>query len=199
MEPYQQSANPAPAQYDFITNPGKPPKKSLFGGGKNSLLVMIIAGLGLLTLIILLGSLLFGGASDKDQLLILAKKQSEVIAVAQLGAEDGGTNQTLSFALAVQLAVTSEQQGVINQINKSGKVKAKDYTALPSAEVTTQLEAAQRNGRFDEVFVNVMRQELNDYQKVLQATNSTASSPSTKELLAQDFKSVELLLEIPAS
>ena len=193
-----QGQPPTPVgQYDFITNPAKSPKGSLFGGGKNGILAMIIGGLGLLTIILLLASVLFGGTSDKEQLLTVAQKQSEVIAIAQLGADDGGTNQAKSFALAVDLAVTTEQQAVVAQISKDGKIKEKDYAAAPNSAVVTELETAQLNGRFDEVFVNVMKQELTEYQRVLQAANSSSGSQSTKELLARNFDSASLLMSIP--
>lgn len=201
MEPsYQpgQGQPPAPiSQYDFITNPGKPPKRSFLGGGKSNILVMVIAGLGLITIILLLASVLFGGSSDKDQLLVVATKQSEVIAVAEIGAEDGGTNQAQSFALAVKLSLTTEQQAILAQISEDGKVNKKDYASGPSSEVVTQLETAERNGRFDEVFVNVMKDELEEYQQVLQTANTSAGNASTKELLAADFKNAGLLLAIP--
>jgi len=193
-----QGQPPTPTdQYDFITNPAKAPRKSLFGGGKSGVLMMVIAGLGLLAIILLLASVLFGGSSGKDQLLTVAKKQSEVIAVAQLGAEDGGTNQAQSFAVAVELAVTTEQQAIIEQLAKSGKVNKKDYASAASSDVVTELETAQRNGRFDEVFVNVMKQELTEYQRVLQAANTASGSQSTKQLLAANFDSAGLLMSIP--
>lgn len=189
-----------PSHYDFITNPAKPRKKSLFGGGdKKGTLIIIAGGLGLLTLILLIGSLFFGGDSNKDTLLNVAKKQSEVIAVAGLGAEDGGSNQAQSLALAVQLSVTTEQQALIAQIYKNGKVKQKEYAAGPSAQVTQDLETAQRNGRFDEVFNNVMKQELTEYQQELRTANAAVSSKSSKTLLAKDYENVGLLLTIPSN
>lgn len=189
-------------QYDFITNPVKPKRKSLFSFGKGNntgLMIIIAAGLGLLTLILLVGSLFFGGSSDRDVLLDVAKKQSEVISIANLGAEEGGTNQAQSLGLAVQLSVTTEQQAVIGQLSKRDKVKPKEYAASPSSEVKQQLETAQSNGRFDEVFNNVIKQELTEYQQALKTANTAVESKSTKTILAQNFESAGLLLQIPNS
>ncbi len=195
-------ASVPPGHYDFITNPAKPAKKSLFsrgGGNKNGLLIIIAGGIGLLTVILLIGSLFLGGESNSQTLLSVAQKQSELIAVADLGAEDGGTNATKSLALAVQLSVTTDQNALIAQLSKKDKLKPKDYAAEPSAEVTSQLETAQRNGRFDEVFANIIKQELTEYQRELQTADAAVSSKSIKELLAQDFENAGLLLTIPSN
>ncbi len=191
-----------PGQYDFITNPAKPAKKSLFSSGKGNksgLLIMIAASVGLLTVILLVGSLFLGGSSDKQALLPVAKKQSEIIAVTTVGARDAGSTQAQSLAAAVQLSITTEQLNLLAQLSKKDKVKPKDYAALPSAKVTADLETAQRNGRFDEVFNNVIKQELTEYQQEIRTANSAVSSKKTKAVLAQDYENVGLLLTIPSN
>lgn len=207
-QPYQPGQLPSvpkdgdlhPGQYDFITNPVKPQRrglKGLGGGGKSNMLMLIGGGLLLLTLIITAFSLLSGGSSNKDVLLRVARQQSQLIEIAEEGASNGSTNQAQSLALAVQLTVTTQQNGVIEQLQKDGKVKPKDYQSAPSSEVTQKLEAGQRNGRFDEAFNSVMGQALSDYQDVLKQANATASGSKTKDLLANDFNNVSLLLKIP--
>jgi hypothetical protein len=191
---------PQPGHYDFITNPSKSPKKSLLGGGRGGTLIIIAGGVGLFAVILLIGSLFFGGGGgSKEALLNVAQKQSEVIAVANLGAEDGGTNQAQSLALAVQLSVRTEQQALVAQIGKSEKIKPKDYTRGPSSEVTKELETAQRNGRFDEVFANVIKEELTEYQQELRTATAATKSKSTKTILAKDFENASLLLQIPSN
>lgn len=192
------SPPPQPVNYDFINNPPKPPKKALFlGGGGKSTWVLLAGGLGLFAVILLLGSLFFGGDSDKDALLPVAQKQSEIIAISELGVEDAGTNQTKGLAMTVGLSVTTEQQQLVALMYKNGKVKRKEFAAQPSAEVTTQLENAQKNGRFDEVFTNVINDELTEYQRELKTANNAVSGPKAKALLAKDFESAGLLLSFP--
>lgn len=201
MDPYQQPA-PQPGQYDFITNPAKPRKRSMFsmgGGNKTGILMIFIGGLIVLILILVIGSLFLGGDSDRQTVLDVAQKQSRVIAVADAGIKDGGTNQAQSLGLAVKLSVTSEQQALVAQLSKSSKVKPKQYAAGMSSDVATQLENAQRNGRFDEAFTAAMKQELNEYQQELKSAHSTVSGKTTKELLANDYKNVGILLSIPAN
>jgi hypothetical protein len=195
MEPNYQ-----PGQYDFITNPVKPPKKGLFSFGKGNrsgTLVIIAGGLVLLTLILLIGSLFFGGDSNKDVLLAVARKQSQVIATAERGAKDGGTAQTQALGLAIELSMTTQQQELVAQLSKKDKVKEKEYASEVSADVTKQLETAERNGRFDEAFTAVIQQELEEYQTELKTANNSVQTKSTKIVLAESFEDAGLLLKIP--
>lgn len=208
MDPYQQPG-PAPnapqtqppGEYDFINNPVKPGKKSLFGGGsdKRSMLIIIGGGIGLLTVILLIGSLFFGGDPDRKILIDVAQKQSEIIALASMGADDGGTNQTKSFGYTVQLSVTTEQQILVAHMTKKGKVKPKDIAAVVSPKLASELEDAQLNGRFDDAFAVAMKQELTEYQQELKAANAAVGSENAKELLAKDFDSATLLLSMPTN
>jgi len=210
MDPTQQpnqsfpappSQSQQPGQYDFIMNPQKPKKKGLFsfGGGKSNILVTVIAAVGGLTLIILVGSMFFGGSSDKDTLLTVARKQSELIALAEIGADKAGSNQSQSFALSTKMSITTEQQTLVSQMAKREKVSAKDYAdSVDSADETT-LETAERNGRFDEVFNNLMKEKLTEYQRVLQTANSQVQGKTSKSILAESFKDTGLLLSISTS
>jgi hypothetical protein len=201
---YQAGPAPAPPEkpvsYDFINNPPKPPKKSLFsGGGGKSTWIILAGGIGLFSVILLLGSLIFSGDSDKTALLEVAKKQNEIIAITDVGEKDAGTNQAESLALAVKLVITTEQRELVAIMYKNGKVKEKEFAADISADTAAQLENAQKNGRFDEVFTNVIQEELTEYQRELKTANGAVSGPKAKALLAKDFDSAGILLSIPSN
>lgn len=188
-----------PGSYDFITNPAKPPKKGPFAfitASKSGLLMAVGAGLIVIMLFVILYSVLFGGTSNRDVLLSVARQQSKVIALSEEGAKNGGTSQTQGFAIAVQLSVETERNQMITLINKSGKVKTKDFSAGVSAEAEKKLETAQNNGRYDEEFINLLRQELANYQRTLETTNTQVSGPNTKALIASTYANTELLLDI---
>lgn len=187
-------------QYDFITNPGKPPKRSLFGGSSTtSLLIKLVVVLVGLVFVILIGSLFFGGKGEKEALLPVLRKQNTVIATAKLGVEDGGSAQTQAFGSSVQLALTSQQQTLLTQLQKTDKVNPKDYVAGVASSVQTSLDSAQQNGRFDEAFITAVREELTEYQQVLKTANNAATNKTTKALLAKDFESTTTLLATPAN
>lgn len=206
MDPYQQPGQAPnapqtqpPGEFDFINNPIKPGKKSLFGGDRKSMLIIIGGGIGLLTVILLIGSLFFGGDPDRKVLIDVAQKQSEIISLASMGADDGGTNQTKSFGYSVQLSVTTDQQLLVAQMTKKGKVKPKEIAAVVSPKLASELEDAQLNGRFDEAFAVAMKQELTEYQQELKAANATVGSEKARELLTKDFDNATLLLSTPTN
>ncbi len=187
-----------PSQYDFITNPAKTAKKPplLSKGNRSGLIKLVLIVLGVLVLITAAVSMLFGGDSNRETLLTVARKQSQIISIAESGADKAGSNQAKALALSTQLTITTDQWALINQLTKNGgKVKGKEYKSTPSSQVTSELATAERNGRFDEVFSNIIKQELAEYQRDLQTANSSVSSKSAKLLLAKDYENAGLLLD----
>jgi NADH:ubiquinone oxidoreductase subunit C len=143
-----------------------------------------------------IGTMIFGGDANRDALLKVARKQSSVLAVANLAKDDLGTEEAKSFAQSTKLTVTSQQQTLLTQIPKA---KKKDYTAGANQKTIADLETAQRNGRFDEAFLTAMKQALTEYQNELQAANIAVSNKKSKALLSKDFESVGILLSIPTN
>lgn len=187
-----------PSQYDFITNPAKTAKKPplLSKNNRSGLIKLVLIVLGVLILITAAVSMLFGGDSNRETLLTVARKQSQIIAIATSGADKAGSNQAKALALSTQLTITTDQWALINQLTKNGdKVKSKEYSSTPSSQVTSELATAERNGRFDEVFSNIIKQQLAEYQRDLQTANSSVSSKSAKLLLAKDYENAGLLLD----
>lgn len=206
MEPNQPSqqypapapANPSPNQYDFINNPTKPVKKSLFsfGGGKTKILVIVLLVLGLLAVLIIVGNLLIGGGgSDRESILTVVKKQNELILFTKEGADNAGGNEALSLAYSTRLAIITQQNSTLRLLQKNGKaVKPKEYAAGISSKATAELATAERNGRFDEVFINLLKEQLTEYQRDLKSANNVLTSQSAKLLIAQSYEDTGLLL-----
>lgn len=208
MNPDQQNQTPGqfdPSQYDFITNPAQPPKKSLLpkiaagggGGSKSRLLVMIVAGLGILTVVLLLFGLIFrGGGSSKEQMLKVAREQSAVIAVATIGTQKAGSTDTKSLANSVVLTLTSDQQAAIAQLAKNGtKLKEKDYAAAADAEISQKLSVAEQNGTFDVAFESTLKELLAAYQQNVQRAYVSTESKSAREILTESYDNASLLIQ----
>ncbi len=187
-----------PSQYDFITNPAKTAKKPplLSKNNRSGLIKLVLIVLGVLVLITAAVSMLFGGDSNRETLLTVARKQSQIIAIATSGADKAGSNQAKALALSTQLTITTDQWALINQLTKNGdKVKGKEYQSAPSSQVTSELTTAERNGRFDEVFSNIIKQQLTEYQRDLQAANTALDSKTAKIMIAKDYENAGLLLD----
>lgn len=210
MDPNQQQPqnqmfsgpNMDPSNYDFITNPQKPPKKPFLGkltANKTSLLIAVIGGgIGLIIFISLFAAL-FGGSSDRETLLRVARSQNSLIALAAVGTEKAGDVPAQSLASSVSLSTTSDQAAIISHISSTdGKVNAKDYSAGLDAKTSQDLTTAETNGRFDEAFLTAVQQALLSYQQSLQTANSDVQSKNAKALIAESFENSQILLATPS-
>ncbi len=205
MEQHQGPAAPQPFdpnQYDFITNPETPPKKKLIpkisgsGGDKSSLLVKIVAGLAIVTILILVGSIIFGGkGANRDQLLSVARTQSSILALTKIGTTKAGSTDTKSLANSVAITLQSDQNAIIEQLGKSGKVKAQEYAGVASATTAQTLTVAEQNGTFDVAFESTIKEELASYQAKLQSAHDSTDAKALKAVLAQAFDNTSLLIK----
>ncbi len=196
-QPTPQPGNFNPEQFDFITNPVQPKRPGLFspGGSKERKLMLIAGGLGVLTVVILLFAVLFGGnGSDADKLIVLAQKQQEIIRVAGLSDSKNSTNETQNFAQTSLLTVSSQQQGLIAQIKKTKKVSTATLGRAKNTKTDDTLNAAKSNGRFDDIFVETLKSELAKYQESVKSTYDSISDSTSKELLNNDYDDISLLL-----
>lgn len=185
-------------QYDFINNNQQQPKsKFSFGGGMSGKLKMVGIGLGVFVLLMVIFTLLFsGGGGDVDPLLKIAKEQSKVIAIAEIGADKAGGVQAQSIAYNSLLSVTSQQNDVVTLITRNGKkIKPKDYTLAADSASVKDLSQAETNGRFDEVFLTTLKTTLENYQKNLSTNFKDLNGPTAKQSLQNANESVNLLIE----
>ena len=199
--PSQPSGQFNPSQYDFITNPSKPPKKSVLpgrGSSKTQRIVIVVAGLVILfMLIFIFASLLSSsGRSNTEQLTVVLQTQTEVSRVAEIGENKSSTEDAKKLAATVNIVVESQKNQLNGLLAKQDiKVNAKQLSAGKDAKTDETLTTAEKNGRFDDAFVQTMRTELEDYQKTLKTAYDGSPSKSVREALDADYQQVALLLE----
>ncbi len=209
MDPnYQPPANPTPtqgpapsgefnsSQFDFIMNDGQK-KKSLFPSGspKQRIIMIVIAVLvGLIGVVLLYLVFFSGGSSNTAPVVAVAQKQTEIIRIAAIGSSKAGGTDAKKLAAITSITVSTDQQKTIAYLAKQGKkIKGKELSATASATVDSDLTAAERNGRFDEVFVRTLTEKLKDYQTSMETAFPTLGNTG-KELLTQNNKNVTLIL-----
>ncbi|MCA9337445.1 hypothetical protein KC951_01915, partial [Candidatus Saccharibacteria bacterium] len=142
-------------------------------------------------------ALVFGNSnSNTDQLLGIGKQQTELIRIASVGEQKATGETAKSLAINTKLTITSQQTALSNYLKSNGKKKlsAKDLTGAENSDANTQLANAETNGRFDDVFIDVMNETLADYQASLKNTYSTVSGNTAKQLLSTDYEQVSILL-----
>ncbi|MDQ5885909.1 MAG: hypothetical protein QG628_306 [Patescibacteria group bacterium] len=209
MQPNQTySPDPAPLPpeqnpYDFIMNSGEPQKKSPLGlpSGNSKLQRILIVGGGLVVLLIvgvlLLSMLTAGSKSNSEQLLTLAKTQTELIRIADLAVKEPSVRNESTRILAVNtsVSVNSTKQQVISMITKSGKKADPKQLALSkNTKTDAKLETALQNNQYDEVVTEELITELKNYRLQLKTSYDAVKSKQDKQVLSDAFKGTTLLL-----
>lgn len=193
-----------PQQYDFITNPVKPAKRSLIplpgsgGSKKQKILFFVIASLVLVTILVLVFSIFFGGkSSGTDKLVNIVQKQNELIRIADIGEKKAQGEETKNLAVNIKLSVTSQQNDLIDYLKKNGKkVSTKELSIGKNTETDSALDKAESNGRFDEAFTSLISEQISDYMSSLQDTYSSISGKNAKQLISDDYNQTKLLTAI---
>lgn len=186
------------SQYDFIMSPGAG-KKGFTPGDPSSMkkrLILVVVGiLGLMIVITVVMSLLFGGSSENQlQLVSLANKQNELIRVSDIGIKKAHNLEAKNLAMTTKLSLSSEQATLQAAIKKQG---VKVTTAGGKDEKTDEmLTVAEQNNRFDEEFLAHLRAALIDYQKDLKVAYDGAISKSFKDTLASQYEKAAILAGI---
>lgn len=193
--PQQQPQNPYGFIYDAPHNakrPFSPP------GGMKGRIALVAGGLILLIMLIVVAVSLFTGSDDAvtQRYVDVAKRQTEIIRITTLGEEKATSLQTRSFAATTRLGLTTAQSDMTALLDKkgvSGKELSKQLSASKNSKSDEALEQAQKNGRFDEVFTDLLENELANYKKEINAAAGSATK-SEKKTLQTAFDQATLLL-----
>ena len=188
--------------YDFILNSSNQPKKSGLGHflsspqNKTQRIIFIAAGgVILLMLALIVFSLIFSsGGGNRDQLLGLAQRHAELVRVSDIGLEKSRDSEARNLAATTKLSLQSSQSNLMTIVNKTGKVGNKELSAGQDPETDKALEAAERNNRFDEAFIQILSDQLQEYQTELKATHSASSSAANKQTYSNILNQVGALL-----
>lgn len=203
MQPNQQYI-PRPSgqdPYEFITNPGKPPKRSRLGGGSMKARLMLVVGVGfvLAILFVVVSSVLNSSNNNAAKSLkSIVLQQQEIVRLSGLGAASATDPTTRSNAVTVQLSVQSQQKELSKYLESRGITVTKEELALTKkASVDKELESATSNNRYDDVFNELLHSQLTDYAASLKEAYDASNTPASKELLTASFNSTTAILKKP--
>lgn len=188
-----------PSNYDFIMNPEKPKRRSLFpiGGSSKQRLLMLVAGiLALLIILVLFFSMFLGGQNNSDKLLSLAQEQTEVIRVSDIGVNKARESKAKNLAAATKLAVQTDHNATVERLKKLGKkAEAKTLSATKNTQTDQKLDTAAINSKFDETFVQTLQEMLVKYRTNVKSLYDSTGSSTEKQFLASSYDSTSLLLK----
>jgi len=187
-------------QYDFIFNdPNKKAKKSFLPrGSKNQWIIFVAIGASILIVLALIVAAIFSsaGKGSTEALVSVAKQQTEVIRIADIGVDKATGSEARNLAITTKLSLTTSQKQVIAAIQKGGrKLSNQELAGALNPKTDTLLTSAEQAGKFDEVFLETLKTQLTAYQNELRQAQSAVSSKANKEILANAIKQVTLLLD----
>jgi hypothetical protein len=193
---------PQPHEYEFITNPGKPPRQplnNLLPGGASMpmRIAVVVGGLFVLLILFLVIKGLVSGGGNTTALLNVAQQQQEIIHLSTNANQQTNlsiTNQ--NSAVTTQASMTSAQTQLISYLGTNGhKVKSKDLEKGVSANLDQEFTTAIANNTYDSTYKQVMQSQLKNYQQALQTAYQQTSGPKGRKLLTDQFNAAKLLLQ----
>lgn len=190
----------SPDPYDFILNPETSPKKSKFGlslGTDSKLAKSLIFVTGFVVLIIVLigGYSFINNASQAqtEKLVEIAKAQNEIVRITSSSTEKIHDRQLLYRATSTRVSTLSANQEIIQALNKRGrKLNDKDLAAGANSNTDALLLEAEQNGRFDQVFTEILDAQLTNYKIQIESAYKSAGN-FEKQILESAFNQVEII------
>lgn len=196
MQPSSQQPTIQP-NYDFITNPSLPPKRTPSIGG-SMLSRILITGVGLLILLILFIFIkgIVTGGGNKAAMLNVVQYQQQIIHVTTVA----GQEQSISAAnktavVSTGLVITSQQAELLQYLSSTGqKITLKQKNLKVSTKLDKQLTDSLASGTYDSTLQSILSSELTNYSSALKLATAQTGGPKGKKLLNNDYTSANLLL-----
>lgn len=187
--------------YAFLFEEPKKPKKQLVPSGNSTTQRIIFAVVGVVFLL-LLGFVLFtilgrSGAESREELASVARKQTELIRVADIGASKGKDQRTREVALTASYSITSSNKALLDAYKKNGiKLTKNDLAGSKNSATDTKLTAAEKDNSFDTAFASELTAELKSYQSAVRTAYNNAKGKSTRTALNDAYSQATTLITI---
>jgi hypothetical protein len=193
-------ASPGPGSqtpYDFFLKDQPKLKKDLSLGGGSLKKRLLIAGVGvvvLLMVLIVFMSLVFGGNKGvNQQLLELAQEQTEIVRVADVGVTKSRGAAAKNLAITTKYSVTTSLNELLSLLKK--KANGKELGLKKNSRTDQTLDSAATNDNFDEVFTETLQTSLKAYRTNAKKIYDASSGQKTKKVLADAYNGVSVLLD----
>lgn len=196
-----QSPSPQNDPYGFIMQSPQKRGPSINPTSMKARIILVAIGAIFLIILAVIAASLLGSAGNaqKQRYIEIAQKQTEIVRISTLADKKAKGLAIRSFAVTTQLAVSSDQRKVTAALASRG-VGEKDQTKLlglgKNSKTDATLDEAEKNGRYDETFRQVLEAELTNYQRLLN-TAASGANKSERPVLESSYKSATTLLAKP--
>jgi len=185
--------------YGFILNAPHPPRRTLLKPNSLRSRLLLVVGAGFVVILAIIGiSSLLTRTSQGNvtALKSLVAEQQEIIRVAGLGVSGSSELITQGWAETTKLSVTSQQKSLTKYLaSKQVVLLPIELSAKKNSKIDAEFKTAKTNNRFNEVFLETLKDNLNAYAKDLKTSYQNASNSESKKILSDSYKSVTLLLK----
>ncbi len=189
--------------YEFITNPGQPPRKSRLRipGSRNPLvnkLILLVVGLVVIAILVAVAVsfLTRGNRVNIEGLVGIAQTQQELVRIAQQGSQHGSQPSVQNLSINVRLGVETNRLELTDYLKEHGrKVGTKELNLKKSDTTDAQLTNAIKTSTFDSVYVQVVQSALVAYNTELEQATAGATGENEKKLLDKASAAANLLLQ----
>jgi predicted metalloprotease len=187
--------------YDFIVNPGAPPKKPLIpklGGGSFTKKLLFILGGAVIVVMLMwvVGNIIGGSSVNTAEVKSLTQAQQEITRVAEEGAQNATDQELKNAAVSTQLTIASQQKEWMAFLAQYGtEVKEEELELKHNATTDKTLEDAKASSTFDLAFDQTMESYLGQYSNTLKTDFEKSTDATQRTLLKAHYEQTQLLLE----
>ncbi len=200
-QPPSQPVSPHPPGYEFLSEPARPsgPKFSLPGIGNSGPMRFLVAGGGLLALLIvfmIVKSILSGGGANLDSFVNIAQDQQALIHLTEgVDQQEGISTTNGNFAATAQLTLDSAQSDLLKYLaTNHKKVSPKILNLKVSAKLDQRLQAAAQATTYDQTFKEILNTQLTDYANDLRTVYQNNAGAKGRVLLSNQYNQAQLLI-----
>lgn len=182
--------------YGFIINPGKNEGRGILPASGNKKKRLLIVGALAVVLIIVFSTVFSFIFQDDSELLLtkLAQTHTELVRVSDIGKEKARSSQVRDFATTTKATLTSSEQEIMGIVSGTIKVDSKLLAASKNPETDERLTVAEQRNQFDEVYIELISEQMQDYRSQLQNLHNLTSSEKNKEIYSKLFNDLGALL-----
>jgi hypothetical protein len=202
MNPEQQlPPPPGGGNYDFIMNPGKPPKggKGLGAVANNRFIMILVAIVGsavvLMIAIALILNVFVGSKTNLADLVTITQTEQELIRVSKQS-KYASDQAIRNAAMSTELTLETQKQEWLTFLAKYGqKVDDKRLALKKDTATDKRLTNAKQTSTYDSTYTLIMRSQLEAYGASLQDAYNNATNKQERTLLRRHYQQVQLLLK----
>lgn len=183
--------------YDFIMNPKKKKISKNPLAGKSMKQQIIVIGIALVAVFIVINIAkgLLSGKSDKDYYINIVQNQQQLIVLSENALDVNSlSTENRNFAVTTLVSVRSDQVRTLRYLSKQKvKIKPAVLNSKVDLQANKKLAAAIPNDRYNQLFSEISKEKIKNYQSSLVQTYKISDNKATKKVLSQYYDSAELL------